>query len=95
MDAAPPRPPAGPHGARRSDAPALAAAVEAMSATLALAHGLVAAGRRVDLQGLDGEMSAICDATLALPAEEARALLPRLVAVRAQIDELAAALPPP
>jgi hypothetical protein len=79
----------------REDPDALAAALEAMSATLALAHGLVTAGRRVDLQGLDGEMGAICDATLALPPEETRRLRPRLIAMRAQIDELAAALPPP
>lgn len=95
MDAPPPRPPTATGRALRADPDALADAIEAMSATLALAHGLVAAGRRVDLQGLDGEIGAICDATLALTAEEARLFRPRLIAMRAQIDELAVALAPP
>jgi hypothetical protein len=94
MDASTPRPTASGR-ALREQPDALPAALEAMSATLALAHGLVAAGRRVDLQGLDGEMGAICEAALELPAEEARLLRPRLIAIRAQIDELATALAPP
>jgi hypothetical protein len=81
--------------ALRAEPDALSAALEAMSATLALACGLVAAGRRVDLQGLDSEVAAICDAALALPPDEARLLRPRLIAMCAQVDELAAALAPP
>lgn len=95
MDAPPPRPRHAADSAPLADRAELAAALEAMSATLALAHGLVAAGRRVDLAGLDQEIGAICEAALALPEDDARALRPRLIAVRALVDELAAALAPP
>jgi hypothetical protein len=95
MQAPPPGWPKPPGRAPDADAATVAAALEAMSATLAVAHSLVAAGRRVDLQGLDGEMGAICEATLALPPEQARSLKPRLIELRGLVDELAAAIAPP
>lgn len=71
---------------------AIGAAVEAMSGTIAVARALVAAGRRVDLAGLDAEISAICAASLTVSAAEGRALRPNLIALEQEVSALAALL---
>ncbi|PHK96990.1 hypothetical protein CR162_01070 [Pseudoroseomonas rhizosphaerae] len=63
--------------------PALMAALESTEATLTLAEALASGGRAVDLEGLDAEITALCAATLSLPAarqDEARLALRRLLA---------------
>lgn len=73
-------------------AEAVEAAVEAMLGTVAVARALVGAGRRVDLEGLDGEIGALCAAAIALPVEEGRTLRPAVQALLESIEGLAAAL---
>lgn len=70
----------------------IAAAIEAMAATLATAHALVATGRRIDLAGLDGEIGRICAATLALPRPQTRLLRPMLLALEHELAALIATL---
>ncbi|MXP63997.1 hypothetical protein E0493_11640 [Roseomonas sp. M0104] len=50
--------------------PVLLSAVERLDGMLALAHAFVQAGRRLDLDGLDAEITALCAAILALPREQ-------------------------
>lgn len=75
------------------DAEIAAAAASALLATIALARGLVDGGRRVDLSGLEREAAALCATALALPREQARALLPSLEAIEREIAALMEALP--
>lgn len=77
--------------------PAIAvdAALEAMLGTVAVARALVAAGRRVDLEGLDREISALCAAAIALQPDEGRALRPKALALHEGLEALQAALPKP
>jgi hypothetical protein len=72
---------------------AAAAAIESLSATLALADALVASGRAVDLAGLEEEVEAICAALLlAPPSAAARDLRPALERLVGQVDRLRAGL---
>jgi hypothetical protein len=80
-----------PQGAR---APALDAAIRAMAGTLALAEALVDAGRRIDLDGLDREIAAICAAARAAPRGADPQLRDALIGLRTQIERLALRLPP-
>ena len=73
-------------------AEAVAGAVEAMAGTMAVALALVSAGRRVNLEGLDGEIGAICAAAVALPIEEGQALRPAVESLLESVEALAAAL---
>jgi hypothetical protein len=73
-------------------AKAVSAAIEAMDGTIAMARALVEGGRRIDLAGLDGEAGRLCAAVMALEPGEARRLRPALLALRQQIDGLAASL---
>lgn len=50
--------------------PALLAAIESLETTLQLTEALAASGRRVDLGGLDAEITALCAAVLGLPAPQ-------------------------
>ena len=68
------------------------AAIDAMTGTITVARALVAAGRRVDLTGLDGEINVICTAAMTLPEAEGRALRPMLAALEQAVGDLAAAL---
>jgi len=68
------------------------ACLEQFSHTVGIARSLVQAGRRVDLAGLEGEMGFICARTLDLPPEQGRGLRPALLALRAELDALLAAL---
>lgn len=80
---------------RAPDAEIAAAAAAALLATVSLARGLAAGGRRVDLSGLEREAGVLCAAALALPREEARALLPSLAAIEHEIATLMEALERP
>lgn len=73
-------------------AEAVEAAVEAMMGTVAVAHALVSAGRRVDLDGLDGEIGALCAAAAALPLDGGRAVRPAMESLLELLESLAAAL---
>lgn len=70
----------------------VAAAVEAMLGTIAVARALVGAGRRIDLTGLDQEIAALSAAAIALPVEEGRALRPAMESLHDSLQALAAAL---
>jgi len=63
-----------------------------MLGTIAVARALVCAGRRVDLAGLDGEISALCAAAITLPAADGQGLRPALEALLAAVDGFAATL---
>jgi hypothetical protein len=74
------------------------ACLEQFSRTLGIARSLVRAGKTVDLTGLDAEMGYVCARTLDLPPEDGRALRPKLIGLRAELDALSVALatrPPP
>ena len=81
-----------PHPHTPSPATIIGAAIEAMAGTLTVARALIAAGRRVDLGGLDREVATICAAAMVLPEAEGRALRPLLVALERDIGVLQAAL---
>ena len=57
---------------------------------LTLARALVQSGRPLDLEGLAELAGRACAASLDLPPEQGRALRPRLVALLAEVDALAA-----
>ena len=71
---------------------AVDAALDAMLGTLAVARALLEAGRRVDLEGLDREIGALCAAAVALPRREGRRLRPKAVALNDALGDLVAAL---
>ena len=75
-----------------SPAAIIGAAIEAMGGTLTVARALIAAGRHVDLGGLDREIATICAAAMALAEAEGRALRPLLVALERDLGVLQAAL---
>lgn len=66
---------------------------ENVARILMVARVLAVHGRAVDLQGLDGMVGLLCARTLDLAPEQARAMRPRLMALRAELDALAALLP--
>ncbi|HUA78478.1 MAG TPA: hypothetical protein VMA86_12480, partial [Acetobacteraceae bacterium] len=59
---------------------------------LQAARALIGERRPIDLSGLEAEIGRLCAGALALPAEEARTLLPSLSALCEEIDEAANAL---
>jgi hypothetical protein len=67
---------------------------ENVARTLMVARALARQNRALDLRGLDGMVGLLCAKTLDLPPGEARAMRPRLVALCAELDALAALLPP-
>lgn len=73
-----------------SNARAVHAAIEAMGGTVLMARALVEAGRRVDLEGLDRDATALCAAVLTLAQDQARLLRPALEALLRQVDDLTA-----
>lgn len=83
---------ANPSGENRPSNDALELA-ENVARTLMVARVLAVHGRAVDLQGLDGMVGLLCARTLDLAPEHARAMRPRLMALRAELDALAALLP--
>ena len=70
----------------------LRAFADDVSRLLGMARGLVDAGRMVDLTGLEDQVGLLCAKTLDLPQEDGRAMLGDLVALRAQLDGLEAAM---
>lgn len=65
---------------------------EKVRQTIALARGLTAAGRHVDLAGLDGMVGLLCAKALDLPADCGRAARPVIAAVLSELDGLSAAM---
>ncbi len=61
---------------------------ERLGRTIAVARGLIAAARTVDLAGLEDGVGLLCAKALDLEREDARRLLPALLELRAQIDGL-------
>lgn len=67
---------------------AVLAAVDELHGVLSLAEALLLAGRSLDLQGLETEVRAICDAAAALPPEEGRGLRGALAGLLSQVEGL-------
>jgi hypothetical protein len=72
--------------------PAILASIDRMDATLAVATALAGAGRPLDLEGLEEEMTRLCSAVLMLPAPEGQVLRPAMAGLLARLEGLAAAL---
>lgn len=68
------------------------ARIDRIEARLAAARNALEAGAVADLDGLDNEVAALRDSLATLPAEQARPLRPRLLAVLDEIDRLAEGL---
>jgi hypothetical protein len=66
--------------------------VAAVFGEIVAAKRLVRSGRTVELDGLDKRIGILCEAVVALPSEDGRAMLPLLGDLRASLDELAEAL---
>ncbi|WP_244407211.1 hypothetical protein [Roseomonas fluvialis] len=73
----------------------LIAAIDAMEATLAVAEALARERRRIDLAGLEAEVSRICAAALAAPRAAAADVRLRLEALVRALDRLRGGLAPP
>lgn len=56
------------------------------------AKRLFAAGRTIELDGLDKRIGALCEAVTLLPSAEGHALLPLLEDLRTSLDELGDAI---
>ncbi|MGK7868698.1 hypothetical protein [Falsiroseomonas sp. E2-1-a20] len=69
---------------------AVQAAIEAMGGTVLMARALVESGRRVDLEGLDRDATALCAAVLGLAGDQGRLLRPALEGLLRQVDGLLA-----
>ena len=82
-----PEPTAGPPFSASLDA-----AIATLEGMLRVALALVAAERPIDLAGLDQRVGRVCAQALDLPPAEGRALRPRLAALLAGIEALAAQL---
>jgi hypothetical protein len=57
-----------------------------------VAHGLVAAGRDIDVTGLDQRIGLLCAKMLDLAPDEGRRVRPRLIALSGSVQTLARAL---
>jgi hypothetical protein len=65
---------------------------EGVAGTLRMASALAAAGRRVDLAGLEGPIGLLCAKSLDLPPHEGRRMRGALIALLQEVDALAAML---
>ncbi len=65
---------------------------KALHATVNIAAGLAAGGRRVDVTGLDRSVGLLCAKALDLPAVESRAACALLFSLLTRIDALGMAL---
>lgn len=74
--------------------PALLPAIERLDAMLALALAFSQSGRRLDLDGLDAEITALCAAILTVPASHRLAFGVALQGLQARILALQASLLP-
>jgi hypothetical protein len=66
--------------------------IVALNGMLQIARALAAAGRPIDLSGLDHHVGRLCAQALDLPPEAGRAVRPHLSALLAGLNELAALL---
>ena len=64
------------------------AAIESLHGMMSVARALVAAGRAVDLGGLDGEAQRLCAAVACLPRESGQRLRIPLIELREELDRL-------
>lgn len=64
----------------------------AAKAVIRVAHALVAAGRQIDLRGLDDEAGRLCAAVLDLEPGQGRAMRPKLAELLSETESLRAAL---
>jgi hypothetical protein len=71
------------------DARGLAAGI---AGTLRMARALAAAGRRIDLDGLQGPVGLLCAKSLDLPPEEGRRMRGVLIDLLREIDVLSATM---
>jgi hypothetical protein len=71
---------------------AILASIDQMDSTLAVATALAGAGRVLDLQGLEEQMTRLCGAVLMLPAAEGQALRPAMAGLLVRLEGLSAAL---
>ncbi|PZW41306.1 hypothetical protein C8P66_12113 [Humitalea rosea] len=83
-----------PNSGRDTPAAAVLAAAETLDAMLSIALGLVVAGRRVDLAGLEQEAARLCAAAAICPAETVPQLRGALAALLPRLDTLSMALRP-
>lgn len=75
----------------RSDAP-LRATLDHMAATVAVASGMAAAGRTLDLAGLDSTAGALCAQILDLPPAEGLGFRAALLELDGKLAALATAI---
>ena len=68
------------------------ASLRRLQSIVAVAHGLVSAGRVVDLEGIDSAAGQLCAQVLDLPHEEGSALRGSLVELERAIGSLAGQL---
>jgi hypothetical protein len=68
------------------------AELDALSAEIELALSLAGQGQMLELSGIDGRVAAACQATQALAAPDAQALVDRLGRLVGLLDRLAAEL---
>lgn len=64
------------------------AAIESLHGMMSVARALVAAGREVDLAGLDGEAQRLCAAVACLPRDSGQRLRIPLIELREELDRL-------
>ena len=64
------------------------AAIESLHGMMSVARALVAAGRVVDLGGLDGEAQRLCAAIACLPRDSGQRLRIPLIELREEVDRL-------
>lgn len=70
----------------------IAQALDSLTDLLTQGQAAIDAGGMVDMAGLEAEVRPILDAAMALPADQARALLPRLETMLAALDLVAECL---
>ncbi|MGH7067182.1 MAG: hypothetical protein ACREFO_05305 [Acetobacteraceae bacterium] len=72
--------------------PTVPLAIERVSGFLKVTGALIDAGRRIDLNGIEGEIGWLCAAVLDLDPAAGRALKPRLSALVSELDTIEARL---
>ena len=66
--------------------------LEKLRAALAIASGLAAAGRTIDLRGVEAVAGLLCAQALDLPPADGQALRPSLLAINTMVTSLIASL---
>jgi hypothetical protein len=65
---------------------------QSIAGTLRVARGFLAAGRRIDLVGLEEPVGLLCAQSLDLPPEQGRQMLVVLINLRRELDVLSETL---